>query len=617
MKQLIITLGLLLSSHLYGQEFTAYVSKSEVPLGEVFQVTFELKEGRGGQVSYPNFDGFQVRGGPSFQQSVQMVNGQVNQSLSYSFYLQGTRTGTFNIGAASVEVNGKTLRSEPVSVKITPARSSGSSSAGQASSSDDDPNEGQSRDQDINVQLRDNVFVRALVSDRNVYQGEQFTVSYKLYERVQTFDLRPEGNPSYEGFWVENIDLRNPPPKMEVVDGKQYRTYVIKKDILFAQRPGDLSVDPLQLSCVVRVQAARQRQQRSIFDSFFGQYENYKYTFASAPVRIDVKPLPAGRPAKFSGVVGDLDLDVTLDTTSVETGNPLTFKVVLSGRGNIKKLQAPNLQLPPDFEVYDPTVTEQISRDNGVLSGRRSFEYLIIPRNPGTYQLPPIQYSFFDPSTGRYRTLASPAYEIVVTGEPQQSSSAVPSASGGTNDLALLGQDIRFIHPSPGDLQPLGSSFLLSWTFALLYLLPILAMVGLWIVKRQQRQDRRDVAGVRRRKAAKMAKKRLSAAKKHLQANEEKAFYDEVVRALWDYLGNKFNLGQSELSRDSTAALLQAQGADQALVSRLHQLLDTCDMALFAPNAAPGGMAGTYDQTIELIADLEDVRMSAHPHPQV
>lgn len=594
------------ASLLLGQEFSAFVSKQQVPLGEVFQVTFELKDARGGTPEYPDFKDFQVRGGPNFQQSVQMVNGQVSQSVSYTFYLQGTRTGTFTIGRASLQIDGKTLRTEPIQVKIIPARSNSSSN---------DPsqrNDQNARNRDIEEQLADAVFVRALVSDRDVYQGEQFTVSYKLYERVQTFDLRPEGNPSYEGFWVENIDIRNPVPRMEVVNGKQYRTYVIKKDILFPQRPGELTVDPLELTCVVRVRSASKRR-RSIFDSFFGQYENYKYSFASAPVRIDVKALPTGRPADFSGVVGDLYLDVSLDTFTVETGEPLTLRVKLSGRGNIKKLQEPRLQFPPDFEVYDPNVTESISRNNGVLSGTRSYEYLIIPRNPGEYRIPAITYSFFNPQSGRYETQNSPEFNVKVTGEPQQmSSSSTPAQPGQKTDLALLGQDIRFIHPPTGDLRPVGSTFLLSWQYWLLYLIPVLAIAVLWIVKRRQMQDRRDVAGARRRKAAKMAKKRLSSAQQHLKAGQEKAFYDEVVRAMWGYLGNKFNLGQSEMSRERAAQLLKQQGADETLIERLHRLIDTCEMALFAPSAAPGGMQGTYDQAVELIADLEDIRITSN-----
>lgn len=594
------------SSLLLGQEFSAFVSKQQVPLGEVFQVTFELKNARGGTPEYPDFDQLQVRGGPNLQQSVQIVNGQVSQSVSYTFYLQGTRTGTFKIGSASIRIDGKTLRTEPIEVKIMPARSSGSNSA-QAQRNDQS-----ARNRDIEEQLAEAVFVRALVSDRDVYQGEQFTVSYKLYERVQTFDLRPEGNPSYEGFWVENIDIRNPTPRTEVIDGKQYRTYVIKQDILFPQRPGELTVDPLELSCVVRVQSAP-KQRRSIFDSFFGQYENYKYSFASTPVRVEVKSLPAGRPANFSGVVGDLSLDVSLDTFRVTTGEPLTLRVRLSGRGNIKKLQEPRLQFPPDFEVYDPNVTESISRKDGILSGTRSYEYLIIPRNPGQYRIPPITYCFFNPQTGRYATQSSSEFSVEVTGEPQQmSSSSAVAQPGQKTDLALLGQDIRFIHPPSEDLRPVGSTFLLTWQYWLLYLIPVLAIATLWILKRRQMQDRRDVAGARRRKAAKMARQRLAAAQQHLKADQEKAFYDEVLRAMWGYLGNKFNLGQSELSRERAAQLLQQQGADPSLIERLHRLIDTCEMALFAPSAAPGGMQGTYDQAVELIADLQDIRITSH-----
>ncbi|MEM9986244.1 MAG: BatD family protein, partial [Bacteroidota bacterium] len=395
---------------LWAQEFSAFVSKREVPVGEVFKVSFQLRGGRSGNLTPPKLDGFQLRGGPSQESSVQMVNGQVTESMTVSYYLQGTRTGSFKIGSATMEVGDKELRSDPVEVKIVPARSNAPDQGNGNNAS------GQRQDRDLEAQLKQAIFLRALVSDRSVYQGEPLTVTYKLYERVRTSNLRPESSPSYEGFWVENIDVKNPPPKIEVVDGMQYRTYIVKKDILFPQRPGKLKLEPFKLSCVVQVQVAPRRQRQSIFDSFFGQYENYEYSFASAPVTITAKALPGNPPASYTGVVGKLELQASLDTTSVEAGDPLTLRLRLSGRGNLKRLREPEINLPPDFEVYDPNVKERLSNSGSTLTGWRSYEYLIIPRNPGDYELPPVELSYFDSEKGRYQVLRSPSYQLTVTG---------------------------------------------------------------------------------------------------------------------------------------------------------------------------------------------------------
>ena len=583
---------------LWAQEFSAFVSKREVPVGEVFKVSFQLRGGRSGNLTPPNLDGFQLRGGPSQESSIQMVNGKVTESMTISYYLQGTRTGTFKIGSATMAVDGKELRSNPVEVKIVAARSN--------AAQEDGNNANAQRQGDIEDQLKQAIFLRALVSDRTVYQGEPLTVTYKLYERVRTSNLRPESSPSYEGFWVENIDVKNPPPKIEVVDGMQYRTYIVKKDILFPQRPGKLKIDPFNLSCVVQVQVTPRRQRQSIFDSFFGQYENYEYSFASAPVTITSKALPGNPPASYTGVVGKLELQASLDTTSVEAGDPLTLRLRLSGRGNLKRLQEPQINLPPDFEVYDPNVKERLSNSGSTLTGWRSYEYLIIPRNPGNYELPAIELSYFDSEKGRYQVLSSPSYQLTVTGEPARTASASTGGPSAGSELAVLNQDIRYITVTDGGLQPTGSSAfrpLFWWMF----LLPIGLGGVLLLLRRKQAQDQNDVAGTRRRKAAKVAQKRLKVAQGHLQENQSKAFYDELVRALWGYLGDKFSLGQSELNREKAGTLLAQRGASEEQVQRLNQLLDTAEMALYAPSAAPGGMSGTYDTAARLITDLEEI----------
>ena len=598
LRKHIFILGLLVFclSSLSAQKFTSFVNKNKIALNETFQVTFKLEGAQSQDIDYPSFADFTVLGGPNTSSSMQFVNGQMSQSVSYSFYLRPKKQGKLTINSATVKVNNKELTSKPLTVEVVAARDNPQAGNGNS--------QRQGKNKDLEQQLKENIFMRALVSKRNVYVGEQLTVTYKLYERVRTMNLTPDEPPKYEGFWVENIELKGAMPKNEVIDGVQYQTLIIKKDIIIPQRAGTLTIDPMTLSCVVQVQT-QPRRRRSIFDSFFNNYENYKYTFANNPVKINVESLPsAGRPADFSGLVGDFELDVELDKLETETGDPVTFRIKYSGKGNIKSVKEPMLDFPPDFDVFDPKVDESVSKSGGALSGRRNFDYLIVPRNPGEYKLPSINFSYFDIERGEYITRNSPEYTLTVTGEPEQAS--VNAINMSKEDIELIGEDIRFIKTGEGNLDETGKSFAGSAPFYGLYITPFLLLLFLFIMKQRQDSALSDVAGTRRKKATKMARKRLSVAEKYISDKNEKGFYDEVVRAIWGYLGDKLTMAQSNLSRENVGKEMIAKGSDEGSVQRVIDLLDTCEMALFAPSAAPGGMQGTYDEAVSLISDLEE-----------
>ena len=596
---LLICLLLSLPAWLPAQEFVAFVDRKQVSVGETFQVSFRLSNVQGKTPQFPDFDGFNVRGGPGLSQSTTIVNGQVSQSVTYSFYLQAVTAGSFTIEAASVEAGGQTYRSEPIAVTV-----SARGSAPPPDPNGDTNRTGPDEEASIEAQLRDNVFVRTLVDKTEVYQGEQVTVTYKFYKRVQTMNLTAEEPPRYEGFWVENVDLPRVTSQQEVFQGKQYQTAVIKQDILFPERSGELTLDPMTLSCVVQVRT-QPANPRNPFERFFNTYQEYAYTFKSPAVTLRVKPLPeAGRPAGFSGMVGSFDLETSLDRTETETGEPVTLKVTLSGQGNIKKLPPLALDFPEDFEVFDPQVSEQASRQGGRLGGRRSYEYLIVPRNPGDYRLPEVRFAYFDVRKGRYETLQGPEYVINVTGAPQLAPAPMPGAYN-QDDVELIGQDVRFIHPEDTRLRRRGTAFAGSWGFWSLLLLPLLAFAGLWTWRGRQRAAAADVAGTRSRKATAMARKRLAQARTFADQGADGPFFREVSQAIWNYLGDKFNVGQAGYQRDRMRARLEELAVTPALIDRLDALLDTCEMALYAPSAAPGGREGTYEEALALITDLE------------
>lgn len=594
---LLISIFALSSGWLFGQAFSAFVSKNKVSLDETFQVSFKIDNAQPQGIEYPSFDGFQVLGGPNTSTSMQFINGNTSQSTTYSFYIRPKKEGKITIGPATVLVNGQKLTSQPIQMEVSPAGTSGNTASG--------GNETQRKDQSLEAQLKDYIFLRAIVSDREVYMGEQLTVTYKLYERVRALNLIPEEPPRYEGFWVENIELKGAPAQNEIIDGVQYQTRIIKKDILFPQRSGKLTIDPMTLSCVVQVQA-QPKQRRNLFDSFFETYENYPYTFANSAVPVQVNALPvAGKPADFSGMVGVLDMEVTLDKTEVKTGDAVTFRIKYSGQGNIKDFREPRLEFPPDFDVFDPKVDESIAKNTGTVSGRRSFDYLIVPRNPGVYRLPEVTFSYFDTKKKDYVTHRSPQYTLTVTGEAQRPEISTVNMS--KEDMELIGQDIRYIQTEDYSLQKKGQAFAASFSFFALYLLPF-ALFGILIfVRNNQRKAAADQEGTRRKKASSMAKKRLTTAHKFLVSNEEKSFYKELTQAIWGYVSDKLTISQSELTRDTIREKLLAGNVPETLISQLTDLLDTSEMALFAPSSAGGGMQGAYDQAMKVIAEIEDI----------
>ncbi|MEO1451524.1 MAG: BatD family protein, partial [Bacteroidota bacterium] len=335
-----------------GQTFTAFADRTEVPVGGTIQVSFKLENAQTRDIEYPNFSGFQVLSGPNTSQSMQIVNGAVTQSLTYSFYLSPSKTGTFNIGTAKAKVQGKSYATKPITIKVVAAGSGGSQGAkgGGANAT--------ARNQNIEKELEKSLFLRALVSKRKAYKGEQLTVTYKLYQKVPITNASFEQQPQYDGFWTEKVDVASNTVKNEVYKDVQYQTRILQQDIIFPQKSGKLTIKPMKISCLVRVRNQNRRRPRSIFDSFFEPYSEYEYTFGNQPITINVNDLPSPAPADFNGMVGDFKLDVTVDKTETETGDPITYKVKLSGSGNIKKLPEPQLDFPPDFEVYDPTVSE-------------------------------------------------------------------------------------------------------------------------------------------------------------------------------------------------------------------------------------------------------------------
>ena len=593
---------------LQAQKFTAFVNKNKVNTGETIQLTFRLEGANGGDISYPDLGQFRVLGGPNRSQTMQIINGQMSQSVSYSFFLRADKEGSYTIGKASMVIEGKTLTTNTIALEVLKG-SSQSVASNVQKSPDADQSQGQPG-ADVLDQIRQSVFVRAIPNKTKVFEGEQLSITYKLYTRagVQLADLSLSESPAYNNFWVEDLDVGQSQYTQEVYKGVNYNTAIIKKVILFPQRSGKLGVDPLKLETLVRVRVKSNRR-KSIFDDFFddpffGNYRDIPYEFSSGSLNVQVKALPsAGKPSAANIPVGQFKMSTDLDNNETETGEPVTLSIKISGQGNIKTLPEFELDFPPDFEVYDPKVKDNVSTSGSIVSGSKSFDYLIVPRNPGEYKLPTVNFHFYDPKKNRYQTLQSDSYVLKVSGEAQQSTMNV--ANIGKEDIELIGEDIRFIKTADTSLDKRNSSFMGSTGFFLLFGLPFL-LFGLLLFNRSRMEKMAsDVAGTRSKKANRLAKRKLKIAKEKMEANEQRAFFDEISKALWGYVGDKLNKNQSELSREQVKEGLKSKGLPEGILARFEQLIDHCEMALFAPSTVSGNLKDTYQAAESVILDIE------------
>lgn len=572
----------------------ATVNRSKVAVGQTFQITFTLSNASGGNFEPPSFEEFNVLGGPNQSTNMQIINGNMSQSISYSYHLSPKQVGNFDIGPAYMKVGKQRLQSNVVTVQVV---------KGNAGSANNQNNGGNKQSNDLNAQVRESVFVKLTVDKTKAFQGEQITATYKLYKRANISNTSLSKAPSYTGFWVHEFDMpKHLQFKNESYNNMQFQVAELKKVALFAQRSGELEIDPMELETYVRVQT--QQQRNNFWGSFFGNYQDLPYSLKSNSVKVQVVSLPAaGKPASFEGAVGEFALKVELDKTSTEVDNPITLKMRVSGKGNMKMINAPELNLPQDFEVYDPKTSESSNKNRNVVQGSKQFDFLIIPRRPGEFKVQGFTFPYFDIKKEEYVVLSSPEYVIRVGGEVSQYQPMITGIDKA--DVELIGEDIRFIKLEIGSLSKKPEGFYASAPFAGFLSTPILLFAVLLFYRKREEQISGNAALVKLRRATKLANKRLAAAKKHMKNEERKEFYDETARAIWGYLSDKLNLGGAELIRDEVHQHLSQKGVTEPTVEKFKSVLDNCEMALFAPSSDGDDMQKTYDSAAELFGLLE------------
>lgn len=552
--------------------FQANVDRNEISAGEPVKFTLELANASTGKLTTPDWGGLVVVQGPFTSNSFSNMNGRVSRSSTSTWVLTATGPGDFTIGPSTATIGGGSLRTEPIRIHVSKTASGSGSSPQMDQAQKKDPN----------------LFCTITLSKDKAYVGEQVITTYTLFSRYNSLQADDYDLPKISGFWAEEVDLgeANWQPGQRTINGLAYRVAVLKKQVLIPLRSGQLRVEPMTLNYRV----------------------NPNFFSSGTPVRIQsnassltVLDLPGGKPADFMGAVGDLRMEMDTPPTSVNANEAIDLSIRFSGRANLKLIDAPKLGLPGDFESYDPKIDDKITVNGTGMSGSRTFQYLLIPRHEGSYDVGALTFSYFDPTSGTYKQLRSaPLHFDVKPGAPNAGATVGNVVK---SDVTPLANDIRYIRTGDLHLRRTGSFLFGSWPYILGITAPpaLLLLLLAWYRKREKRLG--DATGLRRRGADKVAKQRLVLAKAALDAGDRAAFNDTLGKALEGYAADKFNLGVAEVNpgmlREKLAGVDGGKAAEQYIA-----LMEAAEMARFSP-ADSKPRQQTYEEAASLIARIE------------
>ena len=555
-------------------EFDARVSKETLGVNERLRVDFEMNQD-GDNFRPPSFQGFTVVGGPNQSISKQWVNGRASFSKTFSYFLQPNATGKLKIGQAEIDIDGTTYKTLPVEITVTGAVDVPK-----------DPN-------DPAVAAAENVHLVAEVSKSDPYLNEAFTVVYKLYVSRETSvtGWNEVEAPKFSDFWNQSIDEKQFKIYDGSYNGKPYRYVILRRTLLYPQKTGELTIEPLALN--INVEAPTNR--RDIFGMRILRPAQIK---VSAPTRkVKVKPLPeAGKPESFTGAVGTFDFDVTASKTKLDAQEALDLTISAKGNGNLKLFNLPKPKLPSSLEVYEPENEQDIRVSVNGMSGKNAQRYTIVPQQKGNYPIPPINFSYFDPATEQYKTLSSDEIIIDVENGPAtlaQNNNKVPVEA--QKQFSYIKSEANLI--SKNQESFFGSTIFWTMLGTPVLLIPLVIFFG-----RKRREYQNDLKGNRLRKADKLARKYLGDAKKNL--GDQTAFYLALEKCLHNYLKARLNIQTSEMSKERISQLLQERGVTVETTASFLKLLESCEFARYTP-ASSVAMQHDYDQASQVISDID------------
>lgn len=605
MKQILALLSILISLNIFADEKVQFTASAPdvVIKGDNFRLEYTVNTTKVKDLRIAsNIKGFEILAGPyrSQSSSVSIINGKrtSSSSVTFTYTLSAMEEGTFTIPAATISASGEKMISNALTIKVLPPdqdapassqsqgrRGGSSSGAGEISGND--------------------IFITATANKTNVYEQEAILLTYKIYTRL---DLRGFDNvkmPDFKGFHSQEVNL--PQTKQftqEHYKGRNYHTTVYRQFVLFPQQAGKLEIDPARFDASI-AQAVRSDDP---FDAFFGGGTSYvavKKTLTTPKITINVKSLPANKPASFSGAVGSFSLTSDINTQNLKTNDAVTIKLTLSGTGNMKLIQTPEVAFPNDFEIYDPKVDDKVSLSSAGLSGSKVFEYLAIPRHAGDFTIPAVEFTYFDTNSKSYKTLKTKEYKIHVE-KGNGNSEQIVSDFTSKENVKVLASDIRYIKTKDASFQNEDNMLFGSTRYVLMYVVPAIVLLAFIIIYRKRIEDSKDVARVKTKKANKVAVKRMKTASKLLAENKKDEFYDEVLKALWGYVSDKLSIPVSMLNKENIENKLTERGVSKDVTESFLKLLDECEFARFAPGDPAQAMDMVNTSAMNIITKIEN-----------
>ena len=562
------------------QNFYSQVSAKKVQVGVPFEysVVFTINTGN---YTPPNFKDFDVISGPNQSSSYQNVNGVGSQQIIISYGLVAKREGKFTIGPSSTMSGSQKLETEAINVEVV---------KGNINSNDNET-------QNTSKNSSGDLFIKTSANKNKCYVGEQITILQKVYSRSQIVGFQKFSQPTYEGFYSQAQESSSKGQvAIENIDGVSYYTFELFRTIAIANKSGKTILNSIQGDIVIRKQTTA--KPKNIFEQFFGatSYEDIPINTKSKSIAIEILPLPEiGKPESFIGAVGDFNYKVDVTRNELKANDAFNLKMIITGNGNLKLINAPTLKLPDGFESYDPKITES--------NNSKMFDFLIIPRKEGVFTLNNLDFSYFDLNSKKYITKSAKIIKINVLAPAENSNEAKIFSS--QTKIKETENDIRYIKKEDFILIKSENEFFNSFTHILFIVLPLIALATGLSLRKNHIKNNSNIILVKERKAAKLAKKQLITAEKLMKEQKKDEFYTEVLMALTTYLGNKLNIPKAELSKESITKSLQLKNINHSTIQNLTNTIDTSEFAKYAPGSVSGNLQEVYNNTVELIANLE------------
>lgn len=597
------------------QSLTARVYPQQAEVGQRVQLSYTLNSSDYDRIKLDGeIQNFDVLYGPSVSSSssISIINGKTTQSSSttFTYVLRAKKEGTFTLPAATINCEGKQLRSNQAKVNILPATDRSQSQqqqqqqgyggySGQQRQQQSQSNRFHTPSSSERINPSD-LYFTVTASKKHVYEQEAILLTYKLYSMYNIDQITGE-IPQLDGFHTQEIELPQQRSfTMEHVNGKNYGTVVWRQYVLFPQKAGTLTIPAIDYETDVVVQETSD----DIFEAFFGGgsvARRVKKIVKAPAVQIQVDALPT-KPANFSGAVGKgFTITGKLSPEQVDANDATQLTLTLRGTGNMKLISAPAVEWPKDFESYDAKVNENTKLTTGGLSGTITYEYQAVPHHAGKYDIPAVEFCYFDTDSHQYKTIKTEPFNLgVAPGMGRSTSTGVKQ-----EEVQDLGNDIRYVKTSPIRFRKDDATLWGSVGLLLIYLGLVALFVIILLIFRRQAKANANVGQRRGRKAGKAAAKRLKAASKLMQKGDAGAFYDEVMRALWGYVADKLNLPIADLTKDNVSEKLQAKGVSEASTEKFLNVLGECEFARFAPGDPASNMEHLYDVATEVIDELD------------